>query len=117
MDGILQGLLQFGIGGIMAATVVWFAWYQSSRTIPALMSQAKEERDAVRIDFRQMIVEQRQNFIDALAQLENSGQQASESIIKRMEEMGRSLGAIIPRLEAMDRHTMANEAQLQAIRD
>jgi len=43
MDAITQGLLNFGIGGAMAAAVLWWAWYRETKTLPALMDLFRDE--------------------------------------------------------------------------
>jgi hypothetical protein len=58
VESILTGLLQFGIGGAMAAAVLALSWWNLTRTIPKLLDQresdliwARGQLDAVRHEF------------------------------------------------------------------
>jgi hypothetical protein len=50
IDPIVTTLINFGIGGCMAALVVWHVWYTQTKQIPALLatfeSQMGKEREA-----------------------------------------------------------------------
>lgn len=50
MDSILSALLNFGIGGLMAAGVLWLLWYRETITLPRLLerftAELREERSA-----------------------------------------------------------------------
>jgi hypothetical protein len=50
MEPIITTLINFGIGGCMAALVVWHVWYTQTKQIPSLLStfenQMSKEREA-----------------------------------------------------------------------
>lgn len=80
MDSILTGLLNFGIGGMMAAVVAWFLLHLLKVTIP---NMAREHHAAM--------TAQQELF-----------RQTNKEIVMRMEQ-------ITTRIEAMDKHLQANQ--------
>lgn len=50
LDPVFSTLINFGIGGCMAALVVWHVWYTQTKQIPSLLStfesQMAKEREA-----------------------------------------------------------------------
>jgi hypothetical protein len=43
MDGILSGLINLGLGGLMAAALIWFLYYLVSRTLPEMTRLFRKE--------------------------------------------------------------------------
>lgn len=48
LDPIITTLINFGIGGCMAALVVWHVWYTHTKTQPAMMTTFREQIAAER---------------------------------------------------------------------
>ena len=43
MEGILAGLVNLGLGGIMAAALVWFLYHLVTKTLPDITGACREE--------------------------------------------------------------------------
>lgn len=87
METIILGLLNLGIGGVMAGGVLWILWHIVTTTLPKVQA---ESREALR--------EQQAVFREAVAQ-----------IVSRLEKLDE-------RQEAVDRHVKANNDAIAAAR-
>lgn len=54
MDSITSALLNFGIGGVMAAAVVFMVWHNTAKTIPSLMQEVSEGRERFLMSLREL---------------------------------------------------------------
>ncbi len=46
MESIIPNLSTFGIGGLMAAAIVYIVWHHTSHTIPNLIDQGRQSQEA-----------------------------------------------------------------------
>lgn len=83
MDSITSALLNLGIGGIMAAAVLFLVWHNTTKTIPDLMKEVSQARE---------------KFLTALQLLENNCHQeinkANEIWSSRVEKLSDEIKAI-----------------------
>ena len=54
MDSITSALLNLGVGGIMAAAVVFMVWHNTTKTIPDLMKDVSEGREKFLTSLREL---------------------------------------------------------------
>lgn len=48
LDPVIQSLIQLGIGGCMAAVVVWHVWFTQTKQIPSLLTTFAAQMDLTR---------------------------------------------------------------------
>ncbi len=48
MEGILAGLVNLGLGGLMAAALIWFLHHLVARTLPEMLRAFREDVAAER---------------------------------------------------------------------
>lgn len=101
MEPVLTGLLQFGIGGAMAAAVLVLSWWNLTRTIPKLLDQ--READLIWARARIAATEDRvataeARFLDALEKQEQRHteqlEQQQESFKSALESVGRKIESL-----------------------
>lgn len=61
IDPIITSLVSLGIGGCMAALVVWHVWYTQTRQIPDMTKAAREGQAAMLLAFETQLKEERAN--------------------------------------------------------
>ena len=94
MENLIGSLLNLGIGGVMAATVVWFLYHILTKTIPEMMA----------------------SFQASLGKLQDLFERTNDKLLARVdqqaEQSAEQSAATISRLEAIDQHTKANADHL-----
>lgn len=50
LDPLISNLINFGIGGCMAALVVWHVWYTQTKQIPTLLVTFEKQMDLERVN-------------------------------------------------------------------
>ncbi len=88
MDAVGDKLLQFGIGGIMAAAVIIHGWFMATKIIPQLLAQrdndlawCRNQIDQKRIQFLQEIQSQRKDLLEGLSSIQAGNQQALTEVM------------------------------------
>jgi hypothetical protein len=91
VEGVLSGLVQLGVGGIMAAALIWFLHYLVTKTLPELTAtfrtEVATERTARREDAageRSLRMEEHRAL---LAVIDRVGQQQREEHEKIMDRL------------------------------
>lgn len=79
MDNILNPLLNFGIGGCMAAAVLYYLYAVTSKTIPDILARHRE--DMIRLE-------------DRSDKRDVSFQRALEAVCDRMENLDDNLSSL-----------------------
>lgn len=79
MDNILNPLLNFGIGGCMAAAVLYYLYIVTNKTIPDILARHRE--DMIRLE-------------DRYDKRDSSFQRALESVCDRMEGLDDNVASL-----------------------
>lgn len=82
MDTILTGLLQFGIGGAMAAAILVLSWWTTTKTIPKLLDQREADLTWARSEIREI----RTQFLVALKEQQTVFTESVEEIKRICKE-------------------------------
>ncbi len=95
MDSILNSLLSFGIGGFMAASVLWFLHHIVTKVLPAIIDSyqkaLKEERDAhVKV---------------------------SGDIVNKVEGMNTNITNLASKVDVVETHIRANHEHVSTLRE
>lgn len=102
MDSIFSGLLNFGIGGLMAAVVAYFLRHLITVTIPHM---AQEHRQALK------------EVMDGAKELNKTQQELHrstiEALVTRLEKISDNGSINNARVEELSRHIQANEEHLR----
>ncbi len=127
MEALTAALLNFGIGGAMAAAVIWFLYQVTQKTIPSLMTQHREDVSKLREEDRTARREDRETFKESLrametrwekstAAMEIRWEKGTAAIQETLEKQNQTSQAICSRIEALDRHSKKNEEHVVLIK-
>jgi hypothetical protein len=81
MEGVLAGLVNLGLGGLMAAALVWFLHHLVTRTVPEMAKARREELTAER-DQR---FKEHQALLQAIDKLGDRQRKEHEAILDRLD--------------------------------
>lgn len=107
-SSISSALLNFGFGGAMCAAFIWFMFHFTTKVIPDMVREAKEELAAKRKEFLEaldkqntthltVLREQQVNQAEIFKRIEQSWGTAVQSICDRVD-------VISNRIDALDLH-------------
>ena len=82
MDSVISNLSTFGIGGLMAAAIVFIVWHHTSVTIPKLIEQSREDQKV----FLQSLSEQERSCHAAIDKAINDTNAAWTARVERLTE-------------------------------
>ena len=91
MDTILTGLLNLGVGGAMAAAVIYLVWYTLTRTIPEQQRLHRVELSEQRERYHQLLHTEHETFRESLAAAESRGLAAAAQVCQALQELGREV--------------------------
>lgn len=97
MEPILGELLKFGIGGCMAAAVLFFGWWTATRTIPRLIEAreqdliwARGQMETLRHEhaalMKEIVDEIETRHSEQLKQQQEATQRMMDSVIRKVEQ-------------------------------
>lgn len=81
MEGILAGLVNLGLGGVMGAALVWFLHHLVTKTLPEMTRTFREE---VRVEREQRRTEH-QALLEVIDRLGRQQHKEHEAILDRLD--------------------------------
>lgn len=120
MDTLLTALLQFGIGGAMAAAVISYLWWLSTKTIPQLIEQTEKDRAWLRDEGKQKrteylasLTESQKCYRESLHELQETFQATLTRVEARHEaseqRWNRAVDELCARLEQIEQNLTASK--------
>ena len=117
MDSILTGLMNFGIGGMMAAVVAYFLRHLITVTIPTMSTEHGKALESVSVRHNQALKDVMDNAKELNKVHQEIYKTSIEALVSRLERIAENASINSSRVEELTKHIQANEEHLRLFQE